>query len=167
MRLVNYLASEMPSIVRFQLVEANLPVLKIGDSNSVDVVQPTPITGVQTVLSDGISYTSDNSGIFTVPAESMIKISGKMYDENGIIGEVGNIPDVHLTYVSVIADRNYKLNSTDWMVIRHRDQLYENGATTLSAEQYAELLAYRQILRDLPEIVDFNNVVWPTPPSFL
>jgi hypothetical protein len=38
---------------------------------------------------------------------------------------------------------------------RHRDQLEIGGDTTLTAEQYTELLVYMQALRDWPQSDDF------------
>lgn len=40
------------------------------------------------------------------------------------------------------------LSSTDWMVIRHRDQLETEAVTSLSAEEFSELLSRRQQARD-------------------
>jgi len=71
------------------------------------------------------------------------------------------------TLEAIIVERDSILADTDFLVVRHRDQLDTGTPTTLSAEQYAELLTYRQTLRDFPTTVDFDNVVWPTPPSFL
>ena len=46
--------------------------------------------------------------------------------------------------------RNRLLSRTDWLVLRHRDQLANSGTTTLTPESFAALLSYRQALRDLP-----------------
>jgi len=68
--------------------------------------------------------------------------------------------------------RDSLLPPMDSLVTRHRDQIDASQATTLTTEQYQELLTYRQALRDFPENVDlnvdsFDDIVWPTPPSFL
>ena len=60
----------------------------------------------------------------------------------------------------------------DPLVLRHRDQLAASQATTLTDDQYQELLTYRQALRDFPANVDlnvdsFDKIAWPTPPAFL
>ena len=59
------------------------------------------------------------------------------------------------------------LSFTDVLVIRHRDQVELGIPTTLTAEQYAELLTYRQALRDFPETVDLNDIKLPELPSFM
>mgnify|MGYP003131972556 CR=1 FL=1 len=40
------------------------------------------------------------------------------------------------------------LNNTDWKMIRHRDQLASEVSTTLTDEQYQELLTKRQSWRE-------------------
>lgn len=47
--------------------------------------------------------------------------------------------------------RDAQVNSTEWLVTRHRDEQDLQQATTLQAEQFAELLLYRQALRDWPQ----------------
>lgn len=47
--------------------------------------------------------------------------------------------------------RNGQLLLTDPLVSRHRDEVEEGGATSLTLEQYAELQGYRRQLRDWPQ----------------
>ncbi|UDI94622.1 phage tail assembly chaperone [Pseudomonas sp. IAC-BECa141] len=47
--------------------------------------------------------------------------------------------------------RDAQLALTDPLVSRHRDELEEGGAISLAVEQYAELQAYRRMLRDWPQ----------------
>lgn len=51
--------------------------------------------------------------------------------------------------------RDLQLTATDSVVTRHRDELEEGSPTSLTAEQYAELQAYRRQLRDWPEVGEF------------
>lgn len=51
--------------------------------------------------------------------------------------------------------RDAQLLVTDGVVSRHRDELEEGVTTTLTAEQYAELQAYRRALRDWPADGEF------------
>lgn len=55
-----------------------------------------------------------------------------------------------------------RLNSTDWVVIRHRDQLEAGQPTSISQEKYLEYLRYRNDLRNLD--VSDPNVTMPTEP---
>lgn len=41
---------------------------------------------------------------------------------------------------------------------RHRDQQEIGGDTTLSSDQFSELLAYMQLLRDWPQSADFPEI---------
>lgn len=54
--------------------------------------------------------------------------------------------------------RDAQLLATDGIVSRHRDELEEGIATTLTAEQYAELQAYRRALRDWPSAGSFPSI---------
>lgn len=51
--------------------------------------------------------------------------------------------------------RDVQLAETDGVVSRHRDEIEEGVATTLSADQYAALQAYRRALRNWPESGEF------------
>lgn len=51
--------------------------------------------------------------------------------------------------------RDALLSATDGVVTRHRDEVEEGAATTLTTEQYSELLAYRRQLRDWPQGAEF------------
>lgn len=53
--------------------------------------------------------------------------------------------------------RDEVLASMEWLVNRHRDELDMRLATTLTAEQFAELLVYRQALRDWPQSEAFPD----------
>ncbi|WDG55015.1 phage tail protein [Pseudomonas chlororaphis] len=50
--------------------------------------------------------------------------------------------------------RGGQLTATDGVISRHRDEL-EEGPTTLTPTQYAELQAYRRALRNWPEADEF------------
>jgi hypothetical protein len=51
--------------------------------------------------------------------------------------------------------RDVQLAKTDGLVARQRDELDAGEATTLTAEQYAELQVYRRELRDWPQSAEF------------
>lgn len=56
------------------------------------------------------------------------------------------------------------LLSTDWYSIRHKEQLDAKIKLSLTPEQYSELLAYRQALREWPLSGDYNEALPPPPP---
>ncbi|KJJ96010.1 phage tail assembly chaperone [Pseudomonas tussilaginis] len=47
--------------------------------------------------------------------------------------------------------RDSQVTTTEWLVTRHRDEQDMQQSTTLTAEQFAALLVYRQMLRDWPQ----------------
>ncbi|MGX4728727.1 phage tail assembly chaperone [Pseudomonas corrugata] len=51
--------------------------------------------------------------------------------------------------------RDSELSRTEWLVARHRDEIDIGLSTSLMAEQYSELLAWRQLLRDWPATGNF------------
>ncbi|OQS34306.1 hypothetical protein B0T40_15805 [Chromobacterium haemolyticum] len=65
------------------------------------------------------------------------------------------------------AERDQRLAATEWLVQRHRDEIDLGCATTLSGVQFAELLTYRQALRDVPVQTGFpKHITWPDAPAF-
>lgn len=52
--------------------------------------------------------------------------------------------------------RQTMLAATEWLVTRHRDEQELGRGTTLKAQQYLELLEYRQALRDWPAASSFQ-----------
>lgn len=63
--------------------------------------------------------------------------------------------------------RNHYLLQTDGIVERHRDQKDLGGLTSLTDQQYKEVLLYRQFLRDWPTSTDFYKGILPQQPDFL
>ncbi|MDZ3825614.1 phage tail assembly chaperone [Pseudomonas monsensis] len=57
--------------------------------------------------------------------------------------------------VSARAWRDAEILRVSWLRDRHRDEVEIGAETTLTAEQYAELLAYIKALRDWPAAADF------------
>lgn len=55
--------------------------------------------------------------------------------------------------------RDAQLVSTEWLTARHRDEQDMASPTTLTAEQFAELLTYRQSLRDWPAAGAFPSAI--------
>lgn len=58
--------------------------------------------------------------------------------------------------------RDQLLNDSQWLVLRHRDEVDAAEPTTLTHEQYLSLLSHRQQLRDITLQAGFpNDVVFP------
>jgi hypothetical protein len=54
--------------------------------------------------------------------------------------------------------RDSELRVTDEVVTRHRDELEDGTATTLTALQYTDLQVYRRALRNWPESGEFPSI---------
>ncbi|ROM60412.1 phage tail assembly chaperone [Pseudomonas rhodesiae] len=64
--------------------------------------------------------------------------------------------------------RDAVLTSAAWLRERHRDQLEIGAPTTLTAEQFEELLVYMQALRDWPQSPEFpDSTHRPIAPTWL
>lgn len=64
--------------------------------------------------------------------------------------------------------RDRMLSLSDGVVTRHRDELEEGSATTLTAAQHTELQTYRRALRNWPEAGEFPLIEHrPTAPPWL
>ncbi len=64
--------------------------------------------------------------------------------------------------------RDARLAGTDDVVTRHRDELEERVATTLTDDQYHDVQAYRRQLRNWPISTGFPEVAYrPVSPSWL
>jgi len=64
--------------------------------------------------------------------------------------------------------RDLELQGVAWLRERHRDQAELGSDTTLSADQYSELLTYMQQLRDWPQSVSFpDSSKRPVPPDWI
>ncbi|WP_248915876.1 phage tail assembly chaperone [Pseudomonas moorei] len=53
--------------------------------------------------------------------------------------------------------RDTEIARIQWLRERHRDELELSSPTSLTAEQYVELLAYLQLLRDWPQSDNFPD----------
>jgi hypothetical protein len=64
--------------------------------------------------------------------------------------------------------RDGELESVKWLRERHRDEVELGGATSLTADQYGELLAYMQSLRDWPQATKFPGTKYrPIRPGWI
>lgn len=64
--------------------------------------------------------------------------------------------------------RDSQLQKTEWITGRHRDEVDMQRETSLSAEQFAHILQYRQELRDWPAHAEFPSAEYrPEEPDWL
>lgn len=65
------------------------------------------------------------------------------------------------------ARRDEALQDTDWLTSRHQDEKLIGNGTTLTPDQLAALLKYRQALRDISDAAGWPNVALPAAPDFV
>jgi hypothetical protein len=98
------------------------------------------------------------------------KLAGRRMavDENNAPALVDPFPPSDDTLAEVKrTERDHALTATDWIVARHQDETLLGDGTTLTAEQFAALLAYRKALRELPEAAGWPHVDLPAAPDFV
>lgn len=72
-------------------------------------------------------------------------------------------PSIEQLEIDARIKRDVLLSETDWVVIRHRDEVEEGVKTTLSPEEYSAMQAYRRDLRDITEQSGFpQEIHWPS-----
>lgn len=63
------------------------------------------------------------------------------------------------------SERDYKLFSTDWVLTRWQEETTINVPHSMTEQKFAEVLMYRQALRDITnKYTSLDDVVWPTNP---
>lgn len=115
---------------------------------------------------DAVEITDERHAEMLAGQSSGLKISS---DENGYPVLIDPPPPSAAEQtVSERTWRDAQLAPTDAIVSRHRDEVEEGIATTLTAEQYTELQVYRRLLRDWPQGSEFPLADHrPVAPSWL
>lgn len=92
-----------------------------------------------------------------IPKERILYLEGKIVDSNNFVYLNGKYVKKTKAVADILennkAARNY-LTDTDWLVIRHRDQLDLNLETSLNNDQYIDLLNKRQEARK--QVVEYE-----------
>jgi hypothetical protein len=65
----------------------------------------------------------------------------------------------------LLLKRTRALAESDWLVIRHREEIEAGAKTTLTTEAYAGFQRWRQALRGITEIPGFPNIGLPPKPD--
>lgn len=122
-------------------------------------------------------------GIFLIPANAT-KVEPPAFNSvaqictfNGSDWTITNRPEPIQTpeeiraakMAAILGKRVDELSTSDWMIIRHQDELLAGATPTLTASKLKAVLDYRQALRDLPTADGFPEcslpvLTWPTSP---
>jgi hypothetical protein len=83
--------------------------------------------------------------------------------EQSAIADLANQPAV---YVPTLRDqRDALLFATDWVLTRWQEETTINVAHSITEQKFADVLMYRQALRDITNLyTSLDDVVWPTNP---
>ena len=105
---------------------------------------------------------NDNIQVITysgnIPQERLIYVDGKVADMNNytfINGKYVKKTKVIENLLNTNDEAKHYLNDTDWLVIRHRDQLALGQTTSLTNEQYLDILTKRQAARE--RVVEYGE----------
>jgi len=115
----------------------------------------------------------EHQGLTPVETDSalyMLEDHEELQDD--VIVDISDIDDYIAKTAEVLSDsatakRDRLLGHTDWICARHRDQIEAGIDTTLTPEEYSEVLAYRQALRDWPATDGWPDAPMPTPPDWM
>lgn len=133
-----------------------------------------------------IEWTNDNNHSLTTedyethvaPFVALWEAEKARLNEEAAATEAARIAEYNSTAARaarIRAERDRRLDATTWLVERHKEQTAGNIETSITGEDYAALLTYRQALRDLPQQQGFPwhgdvnalDVPWPLMPTFL
>jgi hypothetical protein len=122
-----------------------------------------------------VSYEPERN-IFQIERPGGVQASGqdleemKWFQDNEtrLIPIITKLKEADVYTATMEQTRIQLLYDTDWLVLRHQEQLELNVDTTLTPEKFREVLTYRQLLRNLsnkysPDTLT-NKVTWPKNP---
>ncbi len=127
-------------------------------------------TAYESPLEEGVFYYPKNTSANPPPAYDQSTQSCRYLDGAWTVSElppkklIQTPAEEELTLAkqsSLWAERAYYLTSTDWLVMRHRDELSIGLNTTLTPSNFTSLLEYRQRLRDITKLEGYPNVGLP------
>lgn len=93
-----------------------------------------------------------------IPRERIIYVDGKVADMDNYVfinGKYVKKTRAIENLLNTNDEAKHYLNDTDWLVIRHRDQLALGQTTSLTNEQYLDLLTKRQAARE--RVVEYGE----------
>lgn len=124
------------------------------------------------------------SGIHAAMPDDAVEITNERYEEVIVNPVAGKIRSHDEHGLPILVDalpltveelstrerlwRDAEIDGVKWLRERHRDQLDIGVQTTLTPEQFDELLVYMQDLRDWPAAPEFPAQEFrPTPPEWI
>jgi hypothetical protein len=148
-----------------------------GRINNTDFLFSSPQIFLNTT---GYPY-ADTSKLLSYEPERNIfvveRLNGEMFTgsdlpeiqwvaNNLAVIEQAAIADLPPVYTPTIRDqRDALLYATDWVLTRWQEETTINVPHSITEQKFAEVLMYRQALRDITKLyTSLDDVVWPTNP---
>lgn len=113
------------------------------------------IEGVHTVMPDDVKPITDAHFEQVIGAS----VQGQVIFHKDGLPYLKDAASLSVDQLAVVERkwRDGEISASEWMVIRHRDQLELGETLTLSADEFQALNRYRQELRDWPQSADFPD----------
>ena len=138
-------------------------IIYLLDTGAVDHSTTAPVEDVERYINKEKFGALEVDPDATIPVVANGLVDGsRTYVANSVLRVRDPLPNI-----PILKDRRAQfLAQVDWMTTRHRDQKDKGGPTTLTEEQYLQLLDYKQALRDWPVSGDYNEA-FPVKPPFV
>ena len=138
-------------------------VIYLLDTGAVDHSTTVPLEDVEKYINKAKFGALEVEPDSSIPVIANGLVDGsRTYVADSVLRVKDPLPNI-----PILKDqRSQLLDQVDWMTTRHRDQRDKGGPTTLTEEQYTQLLDYKQALRDWPASGDYNEA-FPAKPPFV
>lgn len=145
---------------------ANLEIFELGTGFS----RQFPTTKIVTSEPNRNMFVVERENGETVSGREVPEIAWLFEHEEEIVAAAQEDIERGSPPVTVRDVRVGKLFATDWLVVRHSEQVLMNSSTSLTQQQLQELHNYRQSLRMIPDedlSLDGTTYNWPEIPAFV
>jgi len=113
-------------------------------------------------------YHVEREGPTMVVGQELPEMKWIVDNKQRLIPILEQLTQAAMPVITLEMTRGQLLYDTDWLVQRHQEETLQNTTTTLSTQQFTDLLNYKQQLRDLTNTYSkdtpTDQVIWPTNP---
>lgn len=141
-------------------------------TNAIDFVNNTgyPFTNTRFLSYEperNIYHVDRTDNTFSVDIEAP-EIQWIISNKDSLLSLISTLTLAATPVITLEMQRAQYLYDTDWLVQRHQEEILRNVPTTLTVQQFTDLLNYKQQLRDLTnqysKETPIQSVVWPINP---
>jgi hypothetical protein len=145
---------------------ANLEIFELGTGFSHEF----PTAKIVTIESSRNMFVVERDGGETISGRDVPEIAWLFEHEDEIVAAALEDIERGAPSVTVRDIRTGRLFATDWLVVRHSEQVLMSQPTSLTQQQMQDLHNYRQSLRNIPDqdlSLDGTAYNWPEIPAFV